>query len=110
MTTGSTTTSADRGQLALETLDAARELVALGAEGIELLLPRHRSLLVLGQRRLQSGFPSIDVLHLGFEARHSLLRRQPPGKERVGEKSGQQNGGDDDEPGGPSARLGDHGP
>src|SRR2546427_9291008 len=108
--TSITATRAGRGQLALEVLDAAGELVALGAQRIELLLARQPSLLLLSERRLQRRLSGIDVLHLGLETRHPLLGGKPTGKERVGEEPGQQDRGDDDEPGSPSTRLGDHGP
>jgi len=98
------------GGTALEVLDAAGELVALGAQRIELLLARQPSLLLLSERRLQRRLSGIDVLHLSLETRHPLLGGKPTGKERVGEEPGQQDRGDDDEPGSPSTRLGDHGP
>src|SRR6266536_3497159 len=59
-----------RGKLGLQLGETARQLVALGAER---LVTHDRSLLLLGQLRLQLRLAEIDLLELRLEPRHPVL-------------------------------------
>jgi hypothetical protein len=78
------------GPLPFQRFQAAGELIALGPQGVDLLLALGQALLQLRQPVVKLGLLRIQRSQLLFQVHRALPRRQEPGEENVDGEDGEQ--------------------